>query len=143
MSSESAPAPMTSSAPSAVDVSTDTISQQAPPPPPPPAESTAASAPIKLESASVTVQQSCAPAAVPTTVAAAVAFPVASPAPAPLPPSLPVKRVHDHLDSGITDVFSRPDSAAYKASRSASQWNGLLRWARRTRGPQWDYGTGQ
>lgn len=38
--------------------------------------------------------------------------------------------------------FEIPESNAYKAAKGASQWNGLLRWARRARGPQWDWSTG-
>ncbi|ORY88176.1 hypothetical protein BCR35DRAFT_302118, partial [Leucosporidium creatinivorum] len=39
------------------------------------------------------------------------------------------------------DPFLNAESTAFKAAKSARQWNGLLHWARRARGPQWDWGT--
>lgn len=42
----------------------------------------------------------------------------------------------------VDDPFFDEESPAAKASKSASQWNGLLRQARMARGPQWDWGTG-
>ena len=40
------------------------------------------------------------------------------------------------------DAFLDENSAAHKAAKDASQWNGLLKWARKARGPQWDWGSG-
>lgn len=40
------------------------------------------------------------------------------------------------------DRYADPSSAASQAALAASQWNSLLHWSRKARGPQWDWGTG-
>jgi hypothetical protein len=63
--------------------------------------------------------------------------------PTVIPPSPLKRRLSSPPPLAPTlDAFEDPTSAAWKAAKEASQWNGLLRWARRARGPQWDWASG-
>ncbi|KAM0752747.1 hypothetical protein T439DRAFT_323361 [Meredithblackwellia eburnea MCA 4105] len=79
----------------------------------------------------------------PTIITTHLAVPSTSTAPAS---SSPLKNETSSLSfdeyEEVQDPFEDEESPAFKASKSASQWNGLLRWARKSRGPQWDWATG-
>lgn len=60
----------------------------------------------------------------------------------PLNPS--TKRPSSSLEEGGEfNAFQNEESQASKSSKSAMEWNTLLSWARKFRGPQWDYSTSQ
>lgn len=71
----------------------------------------------------------------------ATSVPVINSEPTPVVP-LPLSLKREREVDQPTSPFDLPESNASKAARSASQWNSLLRWARRARGPQWDWSTG-
>lgn len=56
-------------------------------------------------------------------------------APAATPMLVPRKKANAGLSSKTTEH--------QRGAKSAAEWNSLLLWARKMRGPQWDYGTAQ
>ncbi|KAL8279186.1 hypothetical protein RQP46_008442 [Phenoliferia psychrophenolica] len=80
--------------------------------------------------------------AVPTTLLAPPSSSSTSTAgPAPAPSSLKRKASFEEFEMA-DDPFLDEESAAFKASKSASEWNAHLKWGRQVRGPQWEWGTG-
>ncbi|KAI5477679.1 hypothetical protein MNV49_006065 [Pseudohyphozyma bogoriensis] len=135
------------------------------PPAPAPTADEAASPPASAPTITTSLPSpSAAPPSAPSP--SATPAPPLDPSPAPaapeastslLPPSdasslNPLKRKSSNssLASGAEDDSEQPQrdpwgdeqSPAYKAAKSASQWNSLLLWARKGRGPQWEWGTG-
>lgn len=75
--------------------------------------------------------------------AEAVPTPTSVPAPAPDVVIVDAAPQAPPAPAPPTDPYSDPTSAAAQAALAASQWNGLLHWTRKSRGPQWDWATGR
>lgn len=119
--------------------------------PSPPSEEAEVSAPPSpstlptLAPPTITTTPSLAPAPVSSSTAPStlLAPPTASSSSSLPTSSSPLKRKVEYEEFSVEDdPFLDEESAAFKAAKSASEWNGQLKWGRQLRGPQWDWGTG-
>ncbi|KAK9893839.1 hypothetical protein P389DRAFT_212949 [Cystobasidium minutum MCA 4210] len=56
------------------------------------------------------------------------------------PTNIPSKTITIHVGPSLSDPSTLTEFRQ-SAAKDASNWNSLLRWHRRNRGPQWDYST--
>ena len=114
-----------------------------PPADPPSAPSPAQASQPELQSAPVPAPPAPEPTAIDLTPA-----PASTPSPAPAPALAPDVVIVDPapqppaVPAPTKDPYTDPTSPAAQAALAASQWNGLLHWTRKSRGPQWDWATG-
>lgn len=110
-------------------------------PSPPPASTIISTSPINLISRPPSPDLPLSTIFTQPTIQASVPFlPLPSSLPFSIPPSVP--QAATLSPNPQNNPYEDPNSAAAKAAKSASEWNGLLKYARKGRGPQWDWGSG-